>query len=220
MSYLLHLETATKVCSVALSFNGNSLQLAEFSDDQYSHGEKLTLLIQEVLEKQKITPKDLSAVCVSSGPGSYTGLRIGVSTAKGLCYALSIPLIAVNTLESFAQEFISENGEQNLCALIDARRMEVFSAIYSSDGKLLKATSPDILDENSYAEFEPLLCFGDGAEKTKELWMNRPISYEDSFQASAKTQVNLAFQKFSQKDFVDVAYFEPNYVKAFHDTRK
>ncbi len=220
MTYLLHLETASKVCSVALSLNGKLVQLIEFSDDKFSHGEKLTLLIQEVLDKQQISSKDLSAVSVSAGPGSYTGLRIGVSTAKGICYALSLPLISVNTLVSFAQEFISKKGNVNLCALIDARRMEVYSAIFSPDGELLKATSPDVLDENSYSEFEPLLCFGDGAEKTKELWSTRTVSYQDSFQPSAKTQIKIAFNKFCNLEFEDVAYFEPNYVKAFYDSRK
>lgn len=220
MSYLLHIETATKVCSVALSKDGKLVQLQEIADDQYSHGEKLTLLIQEVIDLEKIEMKNLNAVSVSAGPGSYTGLRIGVSTAKGLCYALSIPLISIDTLTSMAQDESLKGGNKSICSMIDARRMEVFSALFNSEGECIKMASPDVLDETTYSEFEPFVCIGDGAEKTKDLWSNRSIEYNDSFQISAKTQVEMAYKKFQAQEFEDVAYFEPNYIKAFHDTRK
>lgn len=220
MSYLLHIETATKVCSVALSNEGKLVQLQEIADDQYSHGEQLTLVIQKVIDLEGIKMVDLNAVSVSSGPGSYTGLRIGVSTAKGLCYALSIPLISIDTLTSMAQDELVKAESKTICSMIDARRMEVFSALFNSNGKCIKLASPDVLDETTYSEFEPFICIGDGAEKTKELWKNRSVEYLDSFQISAKTQVELAFKKFLNQEFENVAYFEPNYIKAFHDTRK
>lgn len=220
MSYLLHIETATKVCSVALSKNGQLVQLKEFSDVNFSHGENLTLFIQEVIDLEGVNMKDLNAVSVSSGPGSYTGLRIGVSTAKGLCYALSIPLISIDTLTSMAQDESIKDESKSICSMIDARRMEVFSAIFNSKGECVKLASPDVLDETTYAEFEPFICIGDGADKTKSIWENRSIEYADSFQISAKTQVELAYKKFLHQEFENVAYFEPNYIKAFHDTRK
>lgn len=220
MSYLLHIETATKVCSVALSKEGKLVQMQEIADDQFSHGEQLTLLIQKVIDQEEIKISDLSAVSVSAGPGSYTGLRIGVSTAKGLCYALSIPLISIDTLTSMAQDEILKSTNTSVCSMIDARRMEVFSALFNSEGECIKMASPDVLDENTYSEFEPFVCIGDGAEKTKDLWKNRSIHYIDSFQISAKTQVEMAYKKYLAQEFEDVAYFEPNYIKAFHDTRK
>lgn len=220
MSYLLHIETATKVCSVALSKDGKLVQLQEIADDQYSHGEQLTLLIQKVIDQEVLKMNDLSAVSVSSGPGSYTGLRIGVSTAKGICYGLSIPLISIDTLTSMVQDELVKGGNKSVCSMIDARRMEVFSSLFDSNGDCIKLASPDVLDENTYAEFEPFICIGDGAEKTKELWKNRSVEYIDSFQISAKTQVELAYKKFLNQEFENVAYFEPNYIKAFHDTRK
>lgn len=220
MSYLLHIETATKVCSVALSKNGQLVQFKEFSDLHFSHSENLTLFIQHIIDLEGIKLSRLDAVSVSSGPGSYTGLRIGVSTAKGLCYALSIPLISIDTLTSMAQDESLKDLSSSICSMIDARRMEVFSAIYNSEGICVKTASPDVLDETTYSEYEPLICIGDGAEKTKSIWKNRSIEYKDSFQISAKTQVELAYKKFLAQEFENVAYFEPNYIKAFHDTRK
>ncbi len=214
--YILHLETATKVCSVALSFNGELKQLAEIDNDAFAHGEQLTLLVEETLKKEKITVKDLKAVSVASGPGSYTGLRIGVATAKGLCFALSIPLIAVDALTSMIE--IARNkvsDDKNFCAMIDARRMEVFSLIHSSNGEILKSISADVLDENSYQEFEPFHYFGDGAEKMLEHWQNRNCTLLE-VKASAVGQIRLAFEKFQKQEFEDVAYFEPFYLKEFY----
>ena len=178
MSYILHIETATKVCSVSLSSDGELVQIREFKDEGYSHGEQLTILIQNVLDLQRITAESLSAVSVSAGPGSYTGLRIGVSTAKGLCYALNIPLISIGTLESMAEVARVAYPDFNLCPMIDARRMEVFSLITNFEEDILKPVSADILDENSYTEFEPFVCFGDGAKKIEELWNERNIIFD------------------------------------------
>jgi tRNA threonylcarbamoyladenosine biosynthesis protein TsaB len=214
-TYILHLETATKVCSVALSLNGQIKQLKEIQEAGFSHGENLTLLIEDILKSEGIDSNQLSAVSVASGPGSYTGLRIGVSTAKGLCYALSIPLIAVDALVSIQQNALEKYPVQNIIPMIDARRMEVFAAVYNSKGEILKPISADVLDENSYVEFEPYIACGDGAEKLKDLWKDRNVIFATEILSSAKGQVNLAYQKFEQKAFEDVAYFEPFYLKDF-----
>lgn len=216
MSYILHIETATKVCSVSLSSDGELVQIREFKDEGYSHGEQLTILIQNVLDLQRITAESLSAVSVSAGPGSYTGLRIGVSTAKGLCYALNIPLISIGTLESMAEVARVAYPDFNLCPMIDARRMEVFSLITNFEEDILKPVSADILDENSYTEFEPFVCFGDGAKKMAELWNERNILFDLELEPSAKGQVHTAYQKFLKQEFEDVAYFEPAYLKEFY----
>lgn len=213
---ILHIETATKVCSVALSSDGELARIQEFKDDGYAHGEQLTILIQKVLDLQGITAADLSAVSVSAGPGSYTGLRIGVSTAKGLCYALNIPLISVDTLQSMAEVARIVYPDSNLCPMIDARRMEVFSLITNFDAAILKPVSADVLDENSYLDFEPFVCFGDGAQKMQELWGERNIEFDLELEPSAKGQIHLAYEKFLNREFEDVAYFEPAYLKEFY----
>jgi tRNA threonylcarbamoyladenosine biosynthesis protein TsaB len=214
-TYILHLETATKVCSVALSLNGQIKQLKEIQEAGFSHGENLTLLIEEILKSEGIKSNQLFAVSIASGPGSYTGLRIGVSTAKGFCYALSIPLIAVDALVSIQQIAIEKYPSQNIIPMIDARRMEVFAAVYNSKGEIIKPISADVLDENSYAEFEPFVACGDGAEKLIELWKGREIIFATEILSSAKGQAQLAYQQFEQKAFEDVAYFEPFYLKDF-----
>lgn len=216
MTTILHIETATKVCSVALSVDGELSHIEEFKDEGYSHGEQLTLLIQKVLDQQGIKAENLSAVSVSAGPGSYTGLRIGVSTAKGLCYALNIPLISVDTLQAMAEVARIVYPESNLCPMIDARRMEVFSLITNFDEEILKPVSADVLDENSYSEFEPFVCFGDGAQKMEELWADRNIDFDLDLEPSAKGQIHGAYQKFLKQEFEDVAYFEPAYLKEFY----
>lgn len=215
MIYILHLETSTKVCSVALSLNGELIALKETEEDGYSHGENLTLFIQDVLNQATISIKQLAAVSVASGPGSYTGLRIGVSTAKGLCYPLSIPLIAIDSLTSLTEIAKNTHSTLNLCALIDARRMEVYNAIYDSSGKQLKKISADIINESSYLEYEPFLYFGDGAEKLIEMWKDRNCTANLSIKSSAIGQVKLAYEKFQAKLFEDLAYFEPFYLKDF-----
>jgi tRNA threonylcarbamoyladenosine biosynthesis protein TsaB len=215
MIYILHLETSTKACSVALSRDSVLLELKESLTDDFSHSENLTNFIEEVLRNQQLTPKDLSAVSVASGPGSYTGLRIGVSTAKGLCYALGIPLIAVDSLYALAQIAKEKHPGKRLGMAIDARRMEIFSAIYAEDLSVLKVISADIVDEQSYHEFEPFVVAGDSNEKLKTLWANRNVQFDDSVHCSAAGQVVEATRKFSAGIFEDVAYFEPFYLKDF-----
>jgi len=212
---ILHIETATKVCSVSLSIDGKLAATKESASDTYIHGECLTLFIEEVLELSNLKIEQLSAVSISSGPGSYTGLRIGVSTAKGLCFALQIPLIQIPTLASLMQICRSEVPTQNLLAALDARRMEVYSLMQSSDGKILKSLSADTVDENSYSEFDPFVCFGDATFKLKELWANRDIIFKDDIYCSAKGQVEIAYSKFKAQEFEDLGNFVPLYLKEF-----
>lgn len=218
MSLLLHLETATKVCSVALSENGHLIALHEIADDQYAHGEQLTLLIEKVLSEASKKPADLMGVSVTSGPGSYTGLRIGVSTAKGLCYALNIPLLSVDALTSMMQLAKQKYPGSRLCPMIDARRMEVYSTIFETDGTILKPMGADVLDAESYAEFEPFVYFGDGAAKMTETWAATNKQFDAELRCSAAGQVALAYKKWQDKEFEDVAYFEPLYLKEFVGT--
>ena len=212
---LLHIETATKVCSVALSVNGRLVAIKESTSDAYIHGESLTLFIEEVFRTANLKIENLAAVSISSGPGSYTGLRIGVSTAKGLCFALQIPLIQIPTLASLMQLCRNEVPRQNLLAALDARRMEVYSLIQAPDGKILKSLSADTVDENSYSEFEPFVCFGDATFKLKELWANRAVIFKDDIYCSAKGQVELAYSKFKAQEFEDLGNFVPLYLKEF-----
>ena len=215
MNWILHLETATKACSVALSCDGKLVAVKEDLTHDYSHSENLTLFIEHVLRESGITLKDLKAVSVASGPGSYTGLRIGVSTAKGLCYALNIPLIAVDALFSLASIASDKYPGMNLCSLIDARRMEVFNSVYDPQLKALKPISADIINETTYQEFEPFVYFGDGAAKLQEIWAGRNCKCDLQIHSSATGQIEPAYSKFLQEKFEDVAYFEPFYLKDF-----
>ena len=216
--FLLHVETATKVCSVALSLNGQQVALKETNSDQYIHGESLNLFVEEVLYDAKIDIQDLNAVSISGGPGSYTGLRIGVSSVKGLCYGLGIPLICIPTLDALYFLAREKYTSKSICVMLDARRMEVYSQILGNDGASLKPLSADVLDENSYKEFDPFVCIGDGCEKMKDLWRPRPIHFDSSLIPSAAGQIKLAYSKFLVNDFVDVADFVPLYLKEFQST--
>ena len=212
---ILCLETATPSCSVALVHNGEVLACEEDPKGQ-NHSEKMTLFIDSVMKKANISYNQLDAVAVSMGPGSYTGLRIGVSTAKGICYAVSKPLIAVDTLHAMAY-----GGKYNgiLIPMIDARRMEVYAAIFDENINKIKDTEAVIIDENSFADLKKdhhLYLFGDGADKCAELFANDDkITVIKDFYCSAKYMNTIAQQKFNNKDFVDVAYFEPFYLKDF-----
>lgn len=215
MAKILHLETATKVCSVALSENGVCIQLIENEEENFSHAENLNIFIEKALKNVGWSLKDLVAVTVTSGPGSYTGLRIGVSTAKGLCYALDIPLIAVNALESIAAQARTKYKNKSICALIDARRMEVFSLIINEKDEVVKPISADVIEENTYATFKDLVICGDGAEKLQTLWKDRGFEFEAKIKSSAVGQCSIAFEKYTTQQFEDVAYFEPFYLKDF-----
>ncbi len=213
--YILHLETATKACSVALSTNGELVSLKETTEDGYSHGENLNLFIEDVLAQANISIKDLAAVSVASGPGSYTGLRIGAATAKSLCYSLDIPLIAIDALTSLSEIAALKHPNSNLCSLIDARRMEVYNLFLNDKLEPLKEITADIIDETSYEEFMPFVYFGDGAQKLEEIWNGRDCTIDPTIKSSATGQVRLAHSKFEQKQFEDVAYWEPFYLKDF-----
>lgn len=219
MALLLHIETATKVCSVALSRDGEQIGIKEVEDDGYAHGEQLTILIQKLFEELSLEMSDLDAVSVSSGPGSYTGLRIGASTAKGICYALKIPLIAIDALTSLAA-IASYKYDMNICAVIDARRMEVYNLITGSDLTPLKEITADIITEDSYREFEPFVVCGDGATKLQEIWADRNCTFDLKIKSSASGQVKLSYEKFMNKEFEDLAYWEPFYLKDFIVAKK
>ena len=220
---LLHIETSTNVCSVALSENTNCL-FAKSNADGMNHAALLSVFIAEALEVLKSNNKKLEAVAVSSGPGSYTGLRIGVSTAKGLCYGLDIPLIAVSTLEVLATEAIKsiENAENALfCPMIDARRMEVYSAFYDASLNLKREISADIIDPNSYSEIlstQPVYFFGNGADKCKTTLTHSNARFIENLVPLATNMISLAEKAYSEQKFVDTAYFEPFYLKEFQTT--
>ena len=215
---ILNIETSTKNCSVAL-FRGDFL-LSEKSilSDKYSHSETLTLFIEEVMSDVKLKLSDLSAIAVSKGPGSYTGLRIGVSTAKGLSYSLSIPLISVPTLQSMAFSRSQINSNFDLyCPMIDARRMEVFSAFYDVENNEIRKVQADIIDENSYINYsqKSILFFGDGSSKCKGIIKLPNASFVEDIYPSAKDMVLISFKKYLSNDVEDVAYFDPFYLKDF-----
>jgi len=218
MALILSLETATKVCSVALHNNGELLGIREQSGD-YSHSELLNKFIAELLEETAITFEQLDAIAVSKGPGSYTGLRIGVSTAKGFCYALNIPLIAVDTLKAMslrAFNYINKEAAIYL-PLIDARRMEVYSGAFDGNQKSITSIVAKIIDEESFSEFEgqEVYYFGDGAVKCKELFSKLNFTLLDTIFPSAAEIGILAELSFKKLLFEDVAYFEPYYLKDF-----
>ncbi len=215
MVRLLHIETSTKVCSVAISENGQLIDCIEEHSDQFIHGESLTLFITSICKKNHWQLSQLDGIVVTGGPGSYTGLRIGVSTAKGLCYTLNLPLISVDALSSIATLAHKKAPNINICAMIDARRTEVFSTIYNASLEVIKPLSADVLDKNSYKKFTPFLACGDGAHKMQQLWHNREITFDNAVLSSAAGQVQIAFEKWKKKDFEDVAYFEPKYLKDF-----
>ncbi len=215
MAYILNIETATKNCSVSLAKDGQTIALKELATENFSHAEKLHVFIDEVLSQAKIKLQDLSAVAVSKGPGSYTGLRIGVSSVKGLCYALNIPMIAVDTLTSLAHQIKIEKGI--IIPMIDARRMEVYSAFFNSKWEEIRETQAEVIDENSYADVsETIHLVGDGALKLKEILTDEKFIFHDNVVfPSANEMSKLSFEKYKKSDFVDVAYFEPFYLKDF-----
>ena len=228
MSLILCLETSTKVCSVSLGLNGKIIAIKESLDDKHSHAENLTLYIEDVLKQKNILLQDVDAIAVSKGPGSFTGLRIGVSTAKGLCYTLNKPLIAINTLEAMAAGCIHHYSSSNIhypslfCAMIDARRLEVYCAIYNEHLKEIKKTTAEIINKNSFSDllFEnKIVFFGDGATKCKSILSNPNAIFIDDMNPSAKFMLPIAEKYFSEKKFEDVAYFEPFYLKDFMDVK-
>ncbi|WP_196889741.1 tRNA (adenosine(37)-N6)-threonylcarbamoyltransferase complex dimerization subunit type 1 TsaB [Aureivirga sp. CE67] len=216
MGLILNIETATKNCSVSISKDGEILVMKELNNGNYSHAEMLHPFIKEIISEADLTFSDLDAVAVSKGPGSYTGLRIGVSAAKGFAYSLDIPLISVPTLEVLANSISIDEG--SIVPMLDARRMEVYSAIFNSKKEQTRAIKAEIIDENSFSEVlekEKVHFVGDAVEKCEEVIKHEnAIFYESKF-PSAKEMGKLAETKFKNEEFEDVAYFEPFYLKDF-----
>ncbi len=216
MAYILNIETATTNCSVSLSKEGETLVLKEDYNDNYSHAERLHIYIDDVLKEANVPITDLDAVAISKGPGSYTGLRIGVSAAKGFCYAIDKPLISIATLDALAHQVNIENGI--IVAMLDARRMEVYSAVYDSDYNQIRETQAQVLDESSfgtYLEQGKVYFIGNGVLKTKALINHPNAVFMEGKLPSANEMSKLAYIKYKKNDIEDVAYFEPYYLKDF-----
>ncbi len=215
MGLLLHLETATRNCSVALGNNGVLLDLEEQATEGYSHAESLHPFIERILERNKLQVSDLDAVCVSKGPGSYTGLRIGVSAAKGLCYAAQLPLISVTTNEVLVHHpDVQAEGDDRIVTVIDARRMEVYAQSFNAQKEAQGPIEAVVVDENSFAGAGRLVLVGDGAEKLEEVLQGLRPDIIQTF-PSARDMVALGELAYAQQAFEDVAYFEPFYLKDF-----
>ncbi|MEO1255350.1 MAG: tRNA (adenosine(37)-N6)-threonylcarbamoyltransferase complex dimerization subunit type 1 TsaB [Bacteroidota bacterium] len=219
MALILSIETSTMVCSVALHQSGELLA-NQVHQVEKSHSSLLPGIGLEVCKAQGLRFEDLDAVAVSSGPGSYTGLRIGASTAKGITYTLNKKLIAIPSLdvmiEAVRQKFL---GEYLLCPMMDARRMEVYTQIVDQDGKILWELQPRVLDENTFSEFDrTTYIFGDGMPKFREIANQENLVFIDDIFPDAVNMGMLAFKKFNANQFEDVAYFEPNYLKEWRTT--
>ena len=223
---ILNIETSTNVCSVALS-SGSKVILSRESQAERSHASVLTVFIDEVMKEAGKLYSELSAVSVSKGPGSYTGLRIGVSAAKGICYGADVPLLAVDTLRLMAAGVYDTNRDDLidgtlLCPMIDARRMEVYTALYDVSGNMVREIRAEIIDENSfshYLEQGKILFFGDGSAKCREIIQHPNAAFIEGIYPSAGHMADLSQQALSIKDFEDTAYFEPFYLKDFIATQ-
>lgn len=217
MAIILHLETATTNCSVSISKDDEIVVLKENNAASYSHSEQLHVFIKEALKEASLSFSDLDAVAISKGPGSYTGLRIGVSAAKGICFSLDIPLISIPTLQSMARQVDLKPGELVIPAL-DARRMEVYSCVYNNNYQEVRETRAEIINEESFVEYlgeNEVYVVGSGAEKCRGVLQHPNFIFDESVVPSAEDMVSMAFEKFESKQFEDVAYFEPYYLKDF-----
>lgn len=221
MAVILQIETTTTNCSVAISKEGKTIALKEKRDQKYIHAESLHTFIKEALQDASLSLKQLDAVAVSEGPGSYTGLRIGVSSAKGLCYALEKPLIGVPTLEILARQLPIETGY--LIPMLDARRMEVYTSVFNAAYELIKPTWAEIITENSFQNelsAGTVHFLGNGVLKCLEVLKNsNAVFHEDIDLPSANEMSSIAFKKFKTGNFDNVAYFEPYYLKDFIATK-
>jgi len=218
---ILNIETATKNCSVSLVNKGELLAVKELNDDSYSHSENLHVFIEEVLKLANRSFAEIDAIAVSKGPGSYTGLRIGVSAAKGLCFSLNKPLISISTLASLANSISVENGSV-IISLIDARRMEVYSAVFDSYYNQIRQVKAEVIDSTSFLAFlekGEVYFLGDGADKCKDIIKHKNAIFLDNYFPSAKQMAKLSYAKYKKNDIEDVAYFEPFYLKDFFITK-
>ncbi|MDR2238644.1 MAG: tRNA (adenosine(37)-N6)-threonylcarbamoyltransferase complex dimerization subunit type 1 TsaB [Chryseobacterium sp.] len=219
---ILYLETSSKNCSVAISDREQLLCLCEEVSKNYKQSESLHTFVEWALEGAGISMKDIEAVSLGKGPGSYTGLRIGAASAKGFCYGLKVPLVAVNSMESMIEPFLGHNYDY-IVPLIDARRMEVYTAVYDGiTGKEISATEAKILDETSFEEFrdKKVIFVGDGAEKAKEIFNLPDAEFREDIYPSAQYLIRKTLEKIDQKELEDIAYFEPFYLKDFHGVKK
>lgn len=217
MAIILSIETSASACSVALHSKGELINTLEISAPQ-AHAAKLALLTNELIEQASIKKSQLEAVAVSSGPGSYTGLRIGASMAKGICMGLNIPLIDVPTLLSLAHHVSHSHKRRFLCPMIDARRMEVYAQVFDPDLNIIKSTEAVVVDENSFSELlgsQPVLFFGDGSEKCKTVLRHSNAGFLDGIRPSASYLGPVAWQKFGEKYFANLLEFTPFYLKEF-----
>jgi tRNA threonylcarbamoyladenosine biosynthesis protein TsaB len=214
---ILNIETASTNCSVSLAQGGEILALKEFNSAAYSHSEQLHLFIEEVLKEASVSKSSIKAIAVSKGPGSYTGLRIGVSAAKGLCYALELPLISISTLEAMAHQIKMEN-EGVIISLLDARRDEVYMSVYNQEYQCISPTEAKIIDPDSFKRFERksnIHFVGPGAAKCAEIAPIKQAEYHLEAVPSAREMAALSQEKYAKGQFEDVAYFEPFYLKDF-----
>lgn len=215
MPILLNIETSTDICSVCLSKDGQVLSIRE-TERSYSHSEVIAVFIDECVKEAGIEMKAIDAVAVSQGPGSYTALRIGAATAKGICFALSVPLISIGTLDALKQSIHNKAGDNDLIIpMIDARRSEVYRCVYDSKGMILAEVEPIILEEDTfveYKEYDNLLFCGDGAPKSKSILTIKNSQYYDE-ECSAKHMIALSEDKLANKQFEDISYYEPFYYK-------
>ncbi|HEX2394657.1 MAG TPA: tRNA (adenosine(37)-N6)-threonylcarbamoyltransferase complex dimerization subunit type 1 TsaB [Bacteroidales bacterium] len=221
MALILNIETATTLCSVGLARDSKTISRRETTEEK-SHAGKLTVFIEEILNEQGISVSDLNAIAVGKGPGSYTGLRIGISVAKGLCYGSGIPLIAVSTLRILIASALSENAEINadtlFCPMIDARRMEVFCSLSDIKGNEIEPVSARIIDITSFRDYltkYKIAFFGSGMEKCRNVLRHPNAVFIQGIEPHASSLAVLSELNFQQKLFEDVAYFEPFYLKDF-----
>lgn len=212
---ILHIETATKICSVAVSKGGSLLASINKETDQYIHGESLTLFILEVLKEANLKETDLHAVSVSVGPGSYTGLRIGLSTAKGLCFGLDIPIICIPTLDILLAQGHIKHPNRVICGMLDARRMEVYTKTCNTVGSVVQELQALVIEEDTFIEEEPFVYFGDGAQKLQNLWVNREAIFDPSIKISATGQTQLALKRYINQSFDNLSSCKPLYLKQF-----
>ncbi len=219
---ILHLETSSKNCSVAISDGEELLCLCEEISDNYKQSESLHTFVEWALEGAEIQLSDLHAISLGKGPGSYTGLRIGAASAKGFCFGLDIPLLAVDSLETMVEMYLNK-GYDCIIPLIDARRMEVYTATFDGNSGLrLSETEALILDENSFPHLQDqkVIFVGDGAKKAQEILGLKNADFDESIYPSAKYLVKKSAAKYKSNDFEDVAYFEPFYLKEFQGVKK
>jgi len=219
MPLIVYIETASPICSVCLGLDGKTIKILE-SKEGNSHSTILTILINNLFEETGYTLKDIDAVCVSAGPGSYTGLRIGVSVAKGLCYALGKPIISVSTLKAMAngaKQYITST-DTLLCPMIDARRLDVYTAIYNSNLKNILSPTAITLNKDEFNEYsdQPLVFFGSGTEKLKDILSHPKATFIDAFSNSAQHLLSIGEKMFKAGRFANLASFEPFYLKSFY----